>query len=52
METINYQVVELSNEEVSNIEGGFEVFTVAIGAAGAIYGAGYAVGQALHHMLN
>lgn len=51
MEAItNYEAVELSNEELNNINGGFlEVLLGAIAIAGAIYGAGHACGEAMYY---
>lgn len=53
MEMIKYEVIELSFEEANDIEGGFIPMVVAaIAICGAYYGAGYAIGQALHHAIN
>ena len=50
MEITNYNIEELENKELINIEGGFLQFVLAgIAIAGALYGAGHAVGEAYYH---
>ena len=50
MKTLDYQAVELSKDELENIEGGFlPLLLGGIAICGAYYGAGHAVGQALYY---
>ncbi len=50
METLKFNVVELTTKEQNEVEGGILDKVLAVAAiAGAIYGAGYALGQAYYH---
>lgn len=50
METLNYNVVELTAKEQNELDGGLlDIALAAIAIAGAVYGAGYAVGQGYYH---
>ena len=50
MEIANYELIELSNDEMNDIEGGFlPMLLGAIAICGAIYGAGNACSQALYY---
>ncbi len=50
MKTLDYQAVELSKDELENIEGGFlPLLLGGIAICGAYYAAGRAVGEALYH---
>jgi lactobin A/cerein 7B family class IIb bacteriocin len=50
METKNYQVVELNNEELNSVEGGIlQCVLAGIAITGAIYAAGHAFGEAYYY---